>query len=216
MTLVSESTTANRAMPARRLTLAGAIVGLIPALGLSILRTVNEHSGWELVPGNIVFELIYVSPYLVAIYASRLQSISARAPLLLAAATLSFIATFSLLSGVSIVLLPATVLLAIAAVRTSRASGSSSIRKVVSSLGTVIADALIVSSFLALLLREDPRSYGSSSTSDVTTPVEALAGLGLLVVGLLVLLALSQWMKREATDRVSRRPRTPEAAGSSS
>jgi len=33
--------------------------------------------------------------------------------------------------------------------------------------------------------------------SDVVTPVEALAGLGLLVVGLLVLVAISQWMKSE-------------------
>ena len=196
MALVSESTTTNRAMPSSRLTLVGAIIGLIPALGLSILRTVNHPSGWELLPGNTVFGLIYISPYLVAIYASRLQSISAQAPLLLAAATLSFIASFSALSGVSIVLLPATVLLAIAAIRTSRASDSSSIRKVVSSLGTIVADALIVSSFLALFLREDPRSYGSLWVSDVVTPVEALAGLGLLVVGLFVLVTLSQWMKR--------------------
>ena len=196
MALISESTTTNRAMPSSRLTLAGAIIGLIPALGLSILRTVNHPSGWELLPGNTVFGLIYISPYLVAIYASRPQSISAQAPLLLAAATLSFIASFSALSGVSIVLLPATVLLAIAAIRTSRASDSSSIRKVVSSLGTIVADALIVSSFLALFLREDPRSYGSLWVSDVVTPVEALAGLGLLVVGLFVLVTLSQWMKR--------------------
>ena len=196
MALISESTTTNRAMPSSRLTLVGAIIGLIPALGLSILRTVNHPSGWELLPGNTVFGLIYISPYLVAIYASRLQSISAQAPLLLAAATLSFIASFSALSGVSIVLLPATVLLAIAAIRTSRASDSSSIRKVVSSLGTIVADALIVSSFLALFLREDPRSYGSLWVSDVVTPVEALAGLGLLVVGLFVLVTLSQWMKR--------------------
>ena len=32
-----------------------------------------------------------------------------------------------------------------------------------------------MSSFLALLLRDDPRFYGSSSTRDVTTPVEARA-----------------------------------------
>lgn len=193
-------------------------MGLILVLGLSIVRTVaaNHPGGWELVPGNIVFGLILMSPYLVAIYASRLQSIPARPPLLLAAATLSFIASFAALSGVSLVLLPATVLLVIAAFRTSRASDSSSIRKIVSSLGTLVADALIVSSFLALYLREDPRFYGSSSTSDVVTPVEALAGLGLLVVGLLVLVSISQWMKGGATDRVSGRPRTPAAAGSSS
>ena len=98
----------------RRLTLTGAVIGLIGALGLSILRTVNDPIAWELAPGNTVFGLIYMSPYLVAIYASGLLSIAARTPLLLAAATLSFIASFATLSGVSLVLLPATVLLAVA------------------------------------------------------------------------------------------------------
>ena len=184
-------------LPSGGLTVAGAIVGLIPALGLSILRTVNEPGGWELLPGNTVFGLIYISPYLVAIYASSLQSVSSQAPLLLAAATLSYMASFSALSGVSIVLLPATVLLTIAAIRTTRGSDISSMRKAASLLGAIVAAALIVSSFLALFLREDPRFYGSSSVSDVVTPVEALAGLGLLVVGLLVLVAISQWMKSE-------------------
>ena len=68
------------------------------------------------------------------------------------------------------------------------------------SLGVIVADALIVSSFLALFLREDPRTYGSSSVSDVVTPVEAMAGLGLLVAGLSVLAAISQWMKNSPRD----------------
>ena len=87
-------------LPSSGLTLAGSIVGLIPGFGLSILRTVNHPTGWELVPGNTVFGLIYKSPYLLAIYDSRLQSISSRAPLLLAAATLSFIISFSAVSGI--------------------------------------------------------------------------------------------------------------------
>ena len=181
--------------PPSRLTVTGAILGLIPALGLSVLRTVDDHNGWELLPGNAVFGLIYMSPYLVAIYASRLQSVSSQAPLLLVAAPLSLLVSFSALSGVSIVLLPATLLLTIAAVRTLMASDRTFIRKVVSSLGAIVADALVVSSFLALFLREDPRFYGSSSVSDVVTPVEALAGLALLLVGLLVLVSLSRWMK---------------------
>ena len=65
-------------LPSSGLTLAGSIVGLIPGFGLSILRTVNHPTGWELVPGNTVFGLIYKSPYLLAIYDSRLQSISSR------------------------------------------------------------------------------------------------------------------------------------------
>jgi hypothetical protein len=181
--------------PSSRLTLAGGIAGLVPALGLSILRAVDEPGGWELLPGDAVFGLIYMSPYLAAIYASRLQSVSSQAPLLLAAATLSFLVSLSALSGVSVILLPATVLLTIAAIRTSKASNSSSIRKVASSLGAVVADVLIVSAFLALFLREDPRFYGSRSVSDVVTPIEAMAGLVLLVVGLLVLMSLSRWMK---------------------
>ena len=184
--------------PSHNLVLTGALLGLVPAAALALLRSFNtEAFDLETLPGNITIGLVLIAPYLIALYASRMGSAVGQAPLLLAATLVSFLASFSALSGVTLILLPATVVLGvalgIAATKSLRAPGTGLAWKVLVSLGGLVAATFIVSSFLALFIWDDARSYGSYWTSDIITPLESLIGLGLLAAGLLVLAAAARY-----------------------
>lgn len=182
------------AAPSRNLILTGVLLGLVPAAALVFLRSFNtEAFDLETLPGNITIGLILVSPYLIALYASGMGRAAARAPLLLAATLVSFLTSFSALSGVTLILLPSTVVLGIATAKSLRAPGISPARKAMVSLWGLVATAFIVASFLALFIWDDARSYGSMWTSDIITPLESLIGLGLLATGLLVLAATARY-----------------------
>ena len=59
----------------RNITLIGGIVGLVAALGLGSLRFINSEPP-EMraqVFGNLVFALVYATPYLIAIGLSRVH-----------------------------------------------------------------------------------------------------------------------------------------------
>ena len=90
--------------PSRQLVMMGGLLGLVPATGLAVLRMANSHPlGWEEVPGNTVFGVVYSLPYILALITSRLPQAAAQAPLLLSVTLLSFLASFSAFSGVSLV-----------------------------------------------------------------------------------------------------------------
>ena len=112
-----DSTTGQRAA------IVAGLLGLIPALGLGVLSFINQEPPEvrEELAGNIVFALVFASPYLLALVAARIRNPAKRGGLLLALGILSLAAVFSALSGVTVVLLPATVALFIAAVRSSGA-----------------------------------------------------------------------------------------------
>ena len=183
----------------------GGLLGLVPAAGLAVLRVINEHNlGWEEVPGNTVFGIIYSLPYVLALITSRLPQAAAQAPLLLSITLLSLLASFSAFSGVSVVLLPATIVLGIATARAYRASQIGLIWHIAYAIGGILATSFFVGSFLALFLHEDGRAYrsgtGAGWVSDITTPIEALVALGLAACGLLVLASIARYGGRRTAD----------------
>ena len=219
--------------PYSRLIIVGALMGFAPSIGLIILRSTEDvlRLRWELFPGDVVFAIIFASPYILAVYAWTLSTNRARAPLLLSAAVLSFIFSFSALSGVTLLLLPAAMVLGIAAFLTFRASGFGLIRKGLLFLPAIASGLIIVTAFLALYRSDDARCWrfweyadggavwsgvpvpaggadgphtltplpegavggGVNCTSDIITPFEALAGLGIWCVGILVLAVASRY-----------------------
>lgn len=102
----------------------GAALGLIAATGLGLLRFFNTD-GPEAVSqlaGSFAFLLVYMSPYLIALVATRVQNAGVRGGLLLAVGALSFVASFSAFSLVTVALLPATFVIWFAAVRSLAAA----------------------------------------------------------------------------------------------
>lgn len=98
---------------------AGAAVGVAGALFLGGLRVVNSEppqvrAEWA---GNLVFTLIYLTPFVLSLFALRARSVW-RGPVWAGAALLALLGAFTALSGVSLVLLPAAALLAPAALAT--------------------------------------------------------------------------------------------------
>ena len=101
----------------RRAAEIAALLGLVPAVGLGVLRTIlgeAPETSAQLF-GNGVFTLIYVAPYLLTLAVSRAPDPAARGGLLLALGMVSFVASFSTFSLVTVVLLPATVAVFVAA-----------------------------------------------------------------------------------------------------
>ena len=103
----------------------GAVAGIIPAIGLGCLRVLNSEPPEVAaqLAGNIAFVLVYTSPYLLALMASRARDPGVRGGLLAAIGLLSLVASFSDMSLVTVVLLPATFVLWFAAARSLAASG---------------------------------------------------------------------------------------------
>jgi hypothetical protein len=156
----------------RRAALAGGIIGLIPAIGLGSLRFFSIDSKFE-VFGTFVFSLIYAAPYLLAICLSRVYESRIRGSLLLPLATISLVATFSSLAGVTLVLLPATVILLFAAVQSLRHENGVSKWVIVNGF---LSMAFIALSFYALFgfMPDDPH---------IITNQEAAIGMGILIMG---------------------------------
>ena len=137
----------------RNITLIGGIVGLVAALGLGSLRFINSEPP-EMraqVFGNLVFALVYATPYLIAIGLSRLRHPGTRGALLLPVALLSFVASFSTFSGVTVLLLPATVLLFVGALRSLLGSDQRLLQTIGRMSLGIVGVAFVVVSFLALM-----------------------------------------------------------------
>ncbi len=103
----------------------GAVAGIIPAIGLGCLRVLNSEPPEVAaqLAGNVAFALVYASPYLLTFMASRARDPGVRGGLLAAIGLLSLVASFSDMSLVTVVLLPATFVLWFAAARSLSASG---------------------------------------------------------------------------------------------
>ena len=103
----------------RRAATAGAAVGLLGAVVLGSLRffATGEPEVVSQLAGDFAFMLAYMSPYLLAFIAARVQAPGVRGGLLLAVGVLSFAASFSSFSLVTVALLPATFAIWFAAVR---------------------------------------------------------------------------------------------------
>ena len=139
---------------------AGAVAGLVPAIALGGLRFLlaEEPEYAEQIAGNAAFALVYASPYLLTLMASREKRPAVRGGLLAALGMLSLAASFSSMSLVTIVLLPTTFVILFAAARSLTAS----VRPLAVTLASAIAGLAVAAtvglSFFALFGIQDPEA----------------------------------------------------------
>ena len=135
----------------------GAVIGLVPAMILGSLRFLlaeGPERTEELV-GSIVFALVYASPYLLTLMASKDKRPAVRGGLLAVLGLLSLVASFSSMSLVSLVLLPATFVIWFAAVRSLTASVRPLAMTFLGTLAGLLVAGTVGFSFLALFGIQD-------------------------------------------------------------
>ena len=136
----------------------GAALGLVPAAGLGLLSFFNSDGPPALkLLAALPLALVYASPYLVVLMACRIRSPGARGGLLAPIGLLSLVASFSSMSLVTVVFLPATVFIWVAAARSLAASAARPLAAVLPAAagGTIVAAAIVSGFFTLLLLQED-------------------------------------------------------------
>ena len=102
----------------------GAVMGLVTVIGSGSLLFLPDY-GSNFAPrfaSKIALILVYASPYLFALAASRAERPGTRGGLLLAFGLLSLVASFSSLSLLTLTLLPSTIVILFAAARSLTAS----------------------------------------------------------------------------------------------
>ena len=107
-----------------RAAVVGAVMGLVTVIGSGSLLFLPDY-GSNFAPrfaSKIALILVYASPYLFALAASRAERPGTRGGLLLAFGLLSLVASFSSLSLLTLTLLPATIVILFAAARSLKAS----------------------------------------------------------------------------------------------
>ena len=136
----------------QRAAVVAGLLGLVPAASLGALRFVlgEQPVVQAQVAGSLAFSLVYMSPYLVTLAVSRAHHPAMRGALLLALGLLSMVASFSSLAGVTVVLLPATVAIFVASVKSIRVADHAVGRGAPSLLAGLVGVAVIGLSFYAL------------------------------------------------------------------
>ena len=107
-----------------RAAVVGAVMGLVTVIGSGSLLFLPDY-GSNFAPrfaSKIALILVYASPYLFALAASRAERPGTRGGLLLAFGLLSLVASFSSLSLLTLTLLPSTIVILFAAARSLTAS----------------------------------------------------------------------------------------------
>ena len=134
-------------------------MGIVPVAVSDYLRfrlLADEPDPTLFLAGHFALTLVYASPYLLALMASRVKRPGTRGGLLAALGLLSFAASFSHMSPAHLVLLPATLVIWFAAAR----SLTTSIRPLSATTFAMIAGILIATmvglSFFALFGPIDP------------------------------------------------------------
>lgn len=168
--------------PGTRAAVIGAVLGIVPALGLGSLRFLlaeGPESAAQ-ITGNIAFVLIYLSPYLLALMASRVRDPGVRGGMLAAVGLLSLAASFSSMALVTVVLLPATFVIWFAAAKSITASD----RRLTAFVPSVGAGLLIAAAvgfgFFALFGMQDAeaRCWALYQGSDGQTRWESTPNVG--------------------------------------
>ena len=175
-----------------RAAVVGAVSGLVPAIVIGSLRFLlaDEPQYAEQLAGNAVFVLVYASPYLLTLIASREQRPAVRGGLLATLGILSFAASFSSLSLVTIALLPATFVIWFAAARSLTASVRPLATTLLAAIAGLVVAATVGLSFFALFGIQDPevRCWVLTRGADGQSFWESrpnVGGPGTLGVGLL-------------------------------
>lgn len=171
--------------PGSRQALIGGLLGLAVGLFLSGFRAFAgpPPQRIEEAPGNAVFALILVSPYIIALVSRRLAA-NVRAPLLLAASLLSFASVGISLAGAGVLFLPATVMLAIATARSFGAGGGHGLRRALPIALALVAAVVVGLAFASLFIHKDPRCWawvkydGRTEWSSAPVPPGSFQGSG--------------------------------------
>lgn len=138
-----------------------AILGMIPAIGLGPMKFLNagEPQASAEITGTVALVLLYASPYSFTLMVSRVREPSVRGGILIALGLLSLIASLSILvSGITIVFLPATILIWIAAIRSLRASERTVTAMAVPAVVGLIVSSLVVLGFFMMTTIEEPEA----------------------------------------------------------
>lgn len=107
--------------------------------------------------GSLALTLVYASPYLLTLLASRVNRPGTRGGLLLAFGLLSFAASFSaVISPVTLVLLPATLVIWFAAARSLTVSARPLSASAFAAVAGILVAATVGLSWLALFAFADP------------------------------------------------------------
>ena len=133
------------------------------------------------IAGNIAFSLVYASPYLLALIASRARDPGVRGGLLAAVGLLSLAASFSSMSLVTVVFLPATFVIWFAAARSIAASGRPLATSVpAAAAGLLIAAAVGLGFFITVFGIQDAeaRCWALYQGSDGQTRWESRPNVG--------------------------------------
>ena len=135
-------------------------MGLLAAAVLGSFRFFGDDGPVtaERLFADTVFTLVYTSPYLLTLAAARAEHPSARGGLLIALGTLSLIASFSTFSLITLILLPATGAIFMAAAWSLRSPGRRLVLVPPYLAAGLICGTLIALSFVALFAFEADES----------------------------------------------------------
>ena len=137
----------------------GAAIGLVTVTVLAtlifLIDDAPDFTGGPV--GSLALTLVYASPYLLTLLASRVNSPGTRGGLLLAFGLLSFAASFSaVISTVTLVLLPATLVVWFAAARSLTVSARSLAATAIAVIAGILIAATVGLSWLTLFAFADP------------------------------------------------------------
>ena len=158
----------------------GGIAGFLAGAFLFLVLLLNSDGPIvkEGLFGDSVLALVYTSPYLLTLVASRTSEPAARGALLLALGFLSLVASFSPFSLVTVVLLPATALIFMAAVKSLRTPSRRLLLVPPYFVVGLVCKAAIGFSFIALFAFEadEPRCSTTIRLADGTIASRQVRG----------------------------------------
>ncbi len=202
---------------------AGAVVGFVAAIVLGSFQLLGAK-GPEVasqLAGYTVFTLVHLSPYVLALIASRVRDSGIRGGLLMAVGLLSLAAWFSLFALIAVIFLPATFLILFAAARSLGTADRLLATAAPAMVAGLFIAAIVGLSYFALsgfldpefrcwLLSQGPdgqfrwesaEGFSSEpltggmrfSCMDIITNAEAAISAGILGIAFLGMLILSRW-----------------------
>ena len=134
----------------------GGAAGLIPAISLAVYWFSSQRPDVaEQRAGYVVLALIFLSPYVLALIASRVRDPGVRGGLLLGVGLLSLVASFSTFSSLIFVFLPVTFVIWFAAVRSLTAAERLLVTAAPATVAGLLIAAIVGFGFFALLWMQD-------------------------------------------------------------
>lgn len=161
----------------------GGILGIVPAAALGVLGFAlsEEPETFPQLTGHIAFTLVYLAPYALVLIAGSASNPGVRGGLLLALGLLSLAGSFTSLSAVTLVFLPATLVIWVAAVRSlsaARPLPTAALPALTGLAAGLLIAATVGFSFYSLLLVQDaePRCWSQTRGPDGQSRWESRPG----------------------------------------